>query len=259
MTKASDNPFPSILLEDHVDPSAPADGFKRLFVDTDEKLKMIDHASLVTTFTTAAVGSVATDAIWDAAGDLAVGTGDDTAAKLTKGAAGGYLSMINAGVAWNSGTSFPASKATGDRYWRTDLGLEYYWDGTRWVTTQLFTFSFARSTSTDGSDSTPVQRSATWGTLYDMYLLNWVQSWYVVTTNDGSKYWTLTLAEGDTGTTISSFTTAAGSANTWTTVTTAVNAVFSNDKTTIQYNAAKTSTPGVLVSSALVSYRLIAT
>ena len=33
-------------------------------------------------------GSVATDAIWDAAGDLAVGTGADTAAKLTKGAAG---------------------------------------------------------------------------------------------------------------------------------------------------------------------------
>lgn len=32
--------------------------------------------------------SVATDGIWDAAGDLAVGTGADTAAKLTKGAAG---------------------------------------------------------------------------------------------------------------------------------------------------------------------------
>jgi hypothetical protein len=48
MAKASDNPYPSILLEDHADPTAPADGFKRLFVDTDEKLKMIDHASLVT-------------------------------------------------------------------------------------------------------------------------------------------------------------------------------------------------------------------
>jgi hypothetical protein len=35
-----------------------------------------------------ATGNVATDAIWDAAGDLAVGTGADTAAKLTKGAAG---------------------------------------------------------------------------------------------------------------------------------------------------------------------------
>lgn len=54
MGKASDNPYPSILLEDHVDPTAPADGFKRLFIDTDEKLKMIDHASLVTDFTPSA-------------------------------------------------------------------------------------------------------------------------------------------------------------------------------------------------------------
>jgi hypothetical protein len=55
---ASDNPFPSILLEDHADPAAPTSGFHRLFVDTDEKLKMIDHASLVTDFTPGA--SVAT-------------------------------------------------------------------------------------------------------------------------------------------------------------------------------------------------------
>lgn len=33
-------------------------------------------------------GSVATDTIWDAAGDIAVGTGADTAAKLTVGASG---------------------------------------------------------------------------------------------------------------------------------------------------------------------------
>lgn len=51
---ASDNPFPSILLEDHVDPAAPSNGYHRLFVDTDEKLKMIDHASLVTDFTPSA-------------------------------------------------------------------------------------------------------------------------------------------------------------------------------------------------------------
>lgn len=36
----------------------------------------------------AAAGDVATDQIWDAAGDLAVGTGANTAAKLTKGATG---------------------------------------------------------------------------------------------------------------------------------------------------------------------------
>jgi hypothetical protein len=98
--KGSDNAFPSILIEDHVDPAAPADGYHRLFIDTDEKLKMIDHASLVTDFTPGAGGSVATDAIWDAAGDLAVGSGADTAAKLTKGSDGTVLTMTAGAVGW---------------------------------------------------------------------------------------------------------------------------------------------------------------
>ncbi len=38
-------------------------------------------------------GSVATDAIWDAAGDLAVGSGANTAAKLTKGSDGQVLTV----------------------------------------------------------------------------------------------------------------------------------------------------------------------
>lgn len=42
-------------------------------------------------------GSVATDTIWDAAGDLAVGTGADTAAKLAKGTALQVL-RVNAGA-----------------------------------------------------------------------------------------------------------------------------------------------------------------
>jgi hypothetical protein len=42
-------------------------------------------------------GSVATDTIWDAAGDLAVGTGADTAAKLTMGSGLQYL-RVNAGA-----------------------------------------------------------------------------------------------------------------------------------------------------------------
>jgi hypothetical protein len=44
--------------------------------------------------------TVATDAIWDAAGDLAVGTGADTAAKLTKGADGTVLRMAAGAVGW---------------------------------------------------------------------------------------------------------------------------------------------------------------
>lgn len=46
-------------------------------------------------------GDVATDAIWDAAGDLAVGSGANTAAKLSIGATNGMaLQRVSGAVAW---------------------------------------------------------------------------------------------------------------------------------------------------------------
>lgn len=34
------------------------------------------------------------------------------------------------------GTAFPGTAAVGQRIYRTDRNLEYFWDGTRWLTTQ---------------------------------------------------------------------------------------------------------------------------
>lgn len=47
-------------------------------------------------------GSVATDTLWDAAGDLAVGSGADTAAKLTKGSNGTVLTVTAGTVGWGA-------------------------------------------------------------------------------------------------------------------------------------------------------------
>src|SRR5262245_20476787 len=136
MTKASDNAYPSILITEGTEPSAPAAGKQRLYIDsTTHKLKRTDSSG---TDVTIEGGNVATDTIWDAAGDLAVGSGADTAARLAKGNAGGVLAMGNSAVIWNAATSFPGSKATGDRYFRTDLGDEFFWDGTQWVSTTSY-------------------------------------------------------------------------------------------------------------------------
>lgn len=48
----------------------------------------------------AAAGNVAVDAIWDAAGDLAVGTGADTAAKVSLGATGKVLTSNGSTAVW---------------------------------------------------------------------------------------------------------------------------------------------------------------
>lgn len=50
-------------------------------------------------------GSVATDAIWDAAGDLAVGSGANTAVRLAKGNDGDVLTISGGSVAWGAGGS----------------------------------------------------------------------------------------------------------------------------------------------------------
>jgi len=82
---ASDNPFPSFLVTEGSAPSSPAAGKQRLYIDSaDHKLKRKNSSGTVTTIE-AAAGAVSSDTIWDAKGDLAVGTGADTAAKLTVG------------------------------------------------------------------------------------------------------------------------------------------------------------------------------
>jgi hypothetical protein len=138
-------------------------------------------------------GSVASDAIWDAAGDLAVGTGANTAAKLVLGAAGGAVSRVNGAVAWNSGTSMPTA-ATGDRYWRTDLGLEFYYDGTRWLCTCPHSVDVATQHALLVVSATNSHRAAAPEAITStIWLTNLTVGIYVTTTNDGTKYWTVGL------------------------------------------------------------------
>ncbi len=129
MALGSDNPFPSILLQEHVDPATPPSGHWRLFVDTDNILKIIDDAGTVSAVGGAS-GSVATDTIFDAKGDLAVGTGSDTSAKLTVGANDTILmadSSQTTGIKWvasqtpsTQAFSDAAAEGTADTYARGD-------------------------------------------------------------------------------------------------------------------------------------------
>lgn len=54
-TLGSNNPFPSVLFANHVDPSTPGAGTARLFVDTDKVLKLIDEDGTVTEFSSGGV------------------------------------------------------------------------------------------------------------------------------------------------------------------------------------------------------------
>jgi hypothetical protein len=214
----------------------------------------------VWTETTGGGGSVATDAIWDAAGDLAVGTGANAAARLPIGAAGGAVSRINGAVAWNSGTANPGSAAAGDRFWRTDLGLEAYYDGTRWLSTTLYA---ADITTPDTAGIQPLSADGTMGRIslwhsdFAIWLVSLYGATYVNTTNDGTKFWTAALAGSVTSTAYGNFTTAAQAADTHTGHKTALNQVAGATERGMTLTWTKTSTPGAVYWGVTVTYRLI--
>jgi len=215
-----------------------------------------------TTDAAGAGGSVATDTIWNAAGDLAVGTGSDTATRLGIGAAGGALSVINSAVAWNSGTSFPGTAATGDRYWRTDRRLEYFYDGTRWLTTTLFegVLKDVLLSNLAATGSATLGYFAP-GTSFDIWVENLVTSVFVNGTTNGTNFWTIRLQKstaGNTQTSIGTVTTASDTGSNWTARETAMNHLVAvGTYKQMQVVAEATLSPGGLFWAVRFTYRLV--
>jgi len=170
-------------------PSTPASTKVVIYAKSDGLMYSKDDAGAETLMSAGASGSVATDAIWDAAGDLAVGSGANTAAKLSIGAVGGYVSRINGAVAWNSGTSFPGAAATGDRYYRTDVdgGTPCIYDGTRWLTEQIFTMEDHVAGLAATGD---VMYRAPYGGR-DLWLIDIGWTYQITPTHSATHYWNL--------------------------------------------------------------------
>jgi hypothetical protein len=259
VTRASDNQFPGIVIResatDGSDFSNPAADYRRLFLGEDGQLHVKDSAGAVTDIGSGS-GNVATDAIWDAAGDLAVGSGANTAAKLAIGAAGGAVSSVNGAVAWNSGTAFPTA-ATGDRFWRTDLGMECYYDGTRWLSTQVFTAEWRMWPSGAFSGTAAYYAPlAGHATGLAVWLLDAQVFYYASATTNGSHYHTLQWFAA--GGAVVTFNMQTQTTDTW--VNTAIGSSIAYASRASTYVLiTKTGTPGGISVGSTLRYRVIAT
>jgi len=197
--------------------------------------------------------------------DMIYSSSGSTPARLAAGAAGGVVAMGNGVPIWNAGTAFPASKATNDRYWRTDLGLEFYWDGTRWLSTTLYRESLTMPVApqTAFSAAASIGRWTPWAADFDLWLVNFYLSTYVVTTNNGTNFWTVSVvkyqSDFSTSSTPATHNTSADAANTVIKSVTAIGALYTPATYPIvQLEAAKTLSPGVLSTpAAAMSYRLV--
>ncbi len=92
-----------------------------------------------------------------------------------------------------SGTSFPGSPTTDEMFFRTDRGLLYYYDGTRWLTVSVYAAAAFTAYITAGG--TIAAASPPVGT--NVYLVEVDLSFYVSGLNDGSDYWTFTVNKYD--------------------------------------------------------------
>lgn len=168
-----------------------------------------------------------------------------------------------AGVSHYSGTAFPAGPATGDHCYRTDRNIEYFYDGTRWLSTTLYSMA----TPTTGFSATAILLQEL---LTPESTDKWIENVYVTpliaaggTDLDASNNWVgglFKFGTGGAGTSIGTFATidsGASGGGYRTPITYAVNALLGLTYSGIRITWTKTGTPGQLTAPVAVTYRLV--
>jgi hypothetical protein len=155
-------------------------------------------------------------------------------------------------VSRTSGTAFPGSPTTGNFFYRTDRNIEYYYDGTRWLSTQVHfvpipntDFLLPRTATTLGM----CRAANPWAALYDIYVIDAVFHNYVTATST----WTIAI----TPTTLATRSTASDAANTHLSNRVAVNAVVTSAVDNLQGEVTLVSGAASLYCSFGLTYRLV--
>lgn len=202
---------------------------------------------------TAAAPSVAFAAI--EALEAKVGTGASTPT------AGTVLAGTGTGTsAWStvSGTGFPGSPTTSDRFYRTDLGIEYVWDGTRWLSTTYYTEILTSNVEVAASrDERP---PAPFAGLHNLWLVSADCSFFINggTALSASHKWVIRVQSLPAGSTLATFTIDSGALSTWRNYgAVAIGALFGLTNFLFQLDWAKTGTPGDFIGGVRVNYRLV--
>lgn len=133
-------------------------------------------------------GSVATDTIWDAAGDLAVGTGSNTAARLAIGAANTTLTSNGTTAAWSYNAPQTVTTATTYAVSDADFGSVIILNSPtgcdvtipNTLTIPNFWCSFIKGTGMSGGDVTFIASSTTLNSIGGL----------VITETKGGATWT---------------------------------------------------------------------
>lgn len=164
--------------------------------------------------------------------------------------------------AGGSGTGFPASPFTGQRFFLNSAGVEFYWDGTRWLSVNLYQGSFSQGDALTPftTSGTANHRAATWSNLFDTWIVDLMILMRVASPNDGTFYWSAALRKitsPGVATTITTVTTAAQAALAWNNQRVSINALLGVTHTQLDIVYTKVGTPGSVNATAFYTYRLV--
>lgn len=160
-------------------------------------------------------------------------------------------------------TAFWGTPSTDDRCYRTDRGIEYFYDGTRWLSTTVYEVPLPHSPDTvipiTGNTTGALVAGIPWATAYDLWLLSLQTTFIVNTTNNATNYWTMVVQKmaGGIATTAGQFDTSGAAADSWTFGSSAINALLGVTHHWFRMNATKTLTPGALQFLMSIRYRLV--
>jgi hypothetical protein len=155
-----------------------------------------------------------------------------------------------------TGVAFPTSPATDDTFYRTDLDLLCFYNGSSWLTVQEYMLPLAGETLTPISTSGAVIGRVAMRTDYNVVYTRLATTYNVQTTNNGSNFWTFAINTFDGAVVaLSAPTTAAATAGTWTHVeSTPAATVYS--PMMVYASVTKTGAPGSIYAHVTVFYRL---
>ena len=162
-------------------------------------------------------------------------------------------------IASYGATSMPAGPATNQRVFRTDLGLEFYWDGTRWLSTTLYELALG------AGENLAIMANLVRAISTDLalYLVDAFVTWYVATTNNGTHYWTFqfysTAGSNTDSNRGSAISTAAGSPNVYTSSTIVIGVALTTASIKVGVQNLNATGAGNLYWYPMIRYRKIAT
>ena len=185
---------------------------------------------------------------------------------------GGWSMKGSGAVVGPSGTSFPSSPATNQRFFRTDIqgGLWFFYDGTRWLSEKVFDVFLGSGAAATTYAATTA--NVAWAPISlhggsDAWLIE--AQWFPFVNSGGtalgaSHKWTMALDKAVDGVnTLTNIVTASldSGNNFGRKITTAIGALLNNGTTHVgfRYGVTKTGTPGAIFSSVLLTYRIVAT